>query len=311
MSTFEYELARLIGFAKRATEMSDKAVQVPSTALEGIYNAAVRDREAAAKDWHDNHSAFLAKWDPSRNVAAVSDKCETCNGTKLVPDPENGSGGLDCPTCTRCNCARTPMLDLSRGTDAHDDDCPWHRDNVRSPAIIPSKLHGYPVVAALPRDPQLGSFVVLVHRTDYDFEPYVTGIWFRRKVEPADVASTRAAINASADGWAWGNYCATLEEGLTSLVQRATQWSHWEKIIKPQLPSDAGSAPPTGFERYRVEIDVPIEIDSSDLLERAQEWCTEMIEAVESEGNDDKDEPLDDTARELITERVSVQKMQG
>lgn len=172
--------------------------------------------------------------------------------------------------------------------------------------ILPMTLNGYPVIAALPRDPLLGSYVVLVHRADHDFKPYVTGVWFRRKVEPADVASVRAAIEASSDGWEWGNYCATLEEGMISLVQRVTVNAGWSaELIKPELPHDKGNAPPAGFTRYRVELDVPDDEDPSALLERAQQLAADILDEHDLEYEDE------DSDGASVIDRTSVQRMEG
>lgn len=65
-----------------------------------------------------------------------------------------------------------------------------------------------------------------------------------------------------------------------------------------------------GFALMRIEMLVPVDIDSSVLLERMQEITREMIEETEDEDEHDGP-PLDDTAIELIVEETSVQEIRS
>jgi hypothetical protein len=160
-------------------------------------------------------------------------------------------------------------------------------------------LNGYPVIASLPRMHSLmngrratiahgiiATMIVVVHRYDHEHQPFVVAEW-------------APGLGSS---WNDGDYVDSLDEALAAMVRRAG--------LKLPKPHDEGATPPAGFTRYRIEMPVPIELDSSALLERMQATARELIE--ETEDPDESDgPPLDDTAIELILEDVSVQAMEG
>jgi hypothetical protein len=164
--------------------------------------------------------------------------------------------------------------------------------------MIPQTLNGHSVIAALPRVTgamlkSKGSInvghqlVVLVHRPDDD-HPFVTADWGP----------------SCGDSWDQGEYLESLAEGLVSLAERATG----QTLAKPH---DKGEAPPEGFTRYQIEIDAHDDLDSSTLLEAAQEFARELYEPFEPEADELTTNDVIAPVIELIENRVSVQAMEG
>lgn len=174
----------------------------------------------------------------------------------------------------------------------------------------PTVLNGYPVIAMLPRERApinsngiLGAplgpllppidFVVVVQRDD-DHTPFVVARW----------------APSCGDSWDLGTYTATLAEAMTIAIER----SNMRMGAKLPQPHDAGSAPPAGFARYQIELDIPSDTDSSDLLKRVQDLTGELIEESgigEINGGDDDDDEVNVALLDRIGDRVSVQRMEG
>lgn len=156
--------------------------------------------------------------------------------------------------------------------------------------VLPTTLNGCPVIAIVPRmlrgplaakTLDTGRFIVLVKREHPD-APFVTALW----------------STSCGDSWDCGTYLGTLTDGMASLLERA------QLVTEP--PHDKGSAPPAGFTRYQVEIDVHDDIDSSDLLGQLQEMSIALIPDELTE-----EAPDSEALVETIQDRVSVQAMRG